>query len=77
MRELSPMSIEYVIDRFEGNIAVCEDNSRNFIEIDKARLPEGAREGSTIIMDNKGGISLVDSSVREKRIADKMKAVWR
>ena len=69
--------MEYVIDRFEGNIAVCEDESRNFIEIDKARLPEGAHEGSTIVVDDKGLISLGDGTVREKRIADKMKAAWR
>jgi hypothetical protein len=69
--------MEYVIDRFEGNFAVCESDSGDFIEIDKARLPEGVREGATIAVDNKGLISLADGSVREKRIADKMKAVWR
>jgi hypothetical protein len=69
--------MEYVIDRFEGNIAVCEDNLGNQVEVDTARLPEGAREGSTITIGSDGRISLADGSVREKRIAEKMKAAWR
>ena len=71
------MSVEYVIDRLEGDIAVCENDQREQMEIEVARLPNGAREGSTIIIGNDGLVSLVDGSVRESRIADKMKTVWR
>ena len=69
--------MKYIIDRFEGNTAICEDDSMDHVERDIARLPEGVREGSAIVVGDDGVISLVDDSEREKRIADKMKAVWR
>ena len=69
--------MKYVIDRFEGNVAICEDDSRNRIEIDRAKLPAGAKEGATIMLCDSGEISLVDDPERRKRIADKMDSVWR
>ena len=68
--------MKYIIDRFEGDIAVCEDEAQARIEIDRAKLPDKAREGSTISIDDSGAISLLDDKEREKRIGDKMKAAW-
>ena len=68
--------MEYVIDRIEGNIAICENDAREQVEVNVIRLPDGAREGSTIIIDSDGLVSLAGGSSRESRIVDKMKIVW-
>jgi hypothetical protein len=69
--------MKYVIDRIEGTIAVCEGEDGKMVEITKTRLPNGAREGSAILIDDDGKISLADNTVMEKRIAEKMKAIWK
>ena len=69
--------MKYLIDRIEGNIAVCEDYSGKRIEIEKSHLPEEAKEGSAILVSENGDISLVDDSERENRIAEKMKNIWK
>ena len=32
-----------IIDRFEGDVAVCEDEDRRIVEMDRSLLPEGAK----------------------------------
>ena len=68
--------MNYIIDRFEGIYAVCEDEERQFVNIEKTALPAGAREGSSISVSENGDIFLVHDIEREKRIADKMQSVW-
>jgi len=67
----------YVIDRIEGNIAICEDDSGKRIEVDKSLLPSGATEGVTIEIYINGDISLLGDIERKNRIAAKMKSAWR
>lgn len=50
--------MKYVIDRFEGKVAVCEDEVKKIIEIPKYRLPLEAKEGDYLI--EKGGMFFVD-----------------
>ena len=69
--------MRYIIDRFGGNTAICEDENRNFIEIEKSRLPDEAREGSIITIDTEGRIFLINDEDRMKRINEKMKSVWK
>ena len=69
--------MKYVIDRFEGDYAVCENDDLKRINVEKSRLPRGVKEGSTIEIDEAGEIALIDDAERVKRIADKMKSVWR
>lgn len=43
------ISVRYAIDRFEGNVAVCNDISTGKnIEIDKNSIPKEAKEGDII-----------------------------
>lgn len=37
-----------VIDRFEENLAVCEDENRKMINVEKKFLPKEAREGDAL-----------------------------
>lgn len=40
----------YVIDRIEGNMAVCEAENRNMTVIPLSSLYQGAREGDHIVL---------------------------
>jgi hypothetical protein len=53
-----------IIDRFEGETAVCEDGD-NRLEIPCSALPEGAKEGD--IIQQKSGIWQVDGEKTAKR----------
>ena len=43
------MSRKIVIDRFEGTYAICEDKDQKFFAIEIAELPQGAKEGLSLI----------------------------
>ena len=61
--------MRYIIDRIEGDIAVCEDEKRNMSEIKLSDLPNGVKEGSVINYEN--GEYTVDKraeSARRERI---------
>ena len=48
--------MEFVIDRFEGEIAVVELTDGKMAELPKGLLPSGAKEGDTVMIfvdDNK------------------------
>jgi len=38
-----------IIDRFEGDFAVCEINSEETVRIERCLLPQDAREGSAFV----------------------------
>jgi len=69
--------MKYVIDRIVGNIVVLEGYDDSRVEIDKARLPKGAKEGSSIEIGEDGVVRLFVDEERERRIAEKMRKVWR
>jgi len=68
----------WVIDRFEGNLAICENRQtkeKRKIRIDK--LPENIKEGS--VLNYKNGeyfLDLEEEKKIEKRIEEKMKNIW-
>lgn len=49
-----------IIDRFEGDFAVCETEELKFIDIPKAALPGGVKEGDVITIS-------IDKSETDKR----------
>ena len=69
--------MKYTIDRIEGNIAVCENDNMEFIEISRDSLPEDAREGSFIEIDESGAVTLADDPERVERIRAKRRMLWR
>ena len=68
----------YTVDRFEGNIAVCEDrDTKEMINIDKDDLPEEIKEGS--ILEYRNGKFYIDEQSQkeiEDRIKKKMDDLW-
>ena len=75
---LKKMEEELVIDRFEGNIAICENRKTGEIkEILKEELEEELKEGNIIKYEN--GKYVLDKEKQEeieKRIKEKMDDIW-
>lgn len=67
-----------VVDRIEGDIAVCENRkSKRIIHINISNLPDGTKEGT--ILKYKRGIFSIDIEMQksvEHRIQDKMNNLW-
>jgi hypothetical protein len=70
--------MKVIIDRFEGNYAVCEKPDRTMINIEKSKLPPGAREGDVLLI-NEDIVSLDKSeTARRKKSMDKlMNELWK
>ena len=64
----------YIIDRFEGIYAICEQEDKTMISIRKNQLPSGVKEGDYIIR-KEDGTFLIDANkrkIREEEIRKKM-----
>ncbi|MCB2355155.1 DUF3006 domain-containing protein [Clostridium estertheticum] len=55
-----------IIDRFEGNYAVCEKDDRTMIDIKKSKIPSIAKEGDVLIIDN--DVIIIDIEKTKKRL---------
>lgn len=53
-----------VIDRFEGEYAVCETENKTYINIEIEGLPAGSKEGDVLLI---GENIVLDRSETEKR----------
>lgn len=62
-----------VIDRFEGNYAVCEKEDMTIINIERFLIPEKAKEGDVLVID--GEIIRIDIIETQKRKNDIKKLV--
>lgn len=60
--------MRYIVDRLEGSVAVCEDESRTFVDIDVERLPDGVRTGDILVEEE--GVFTLDKLATEKRRAE-------
>ena len=60
------------IDRFEGEIAVCERADYTYIYFNKADLPAGVKPGSILTISDSGLITLDshEEMKRKRRITD-------
>lgn len=79
VERLRKMEEEYVIDRFEGNIAICEERKTGKKkEILKEELPTGVKEGS-ILKEESGKYVKLEKEQEEveSRIKDKMNKLWK
>ena len=79
MERIEKMEEELVIDRFEENIAVCEDRKTGkIIEIPIEKIQENVKEGDVIKQVE--GIYKKDIERQEeieKEIEDKMNKIWK
>jgi hypothetical protein len=71
--------MKLVIDRFEDGFAVCENLSdQSFLEIERRRLPGGAKEGTVLVVENGADIVIDEAATRArgKTIREKMERLW-
>lgn len=57
--------MKYIIDRFEKDIAVLEQSNGTTIDIQISLLPEGSKEGDSLVKKN--GKYVVDKAETSKR----------
>ncbi|MBX4270685.1 DUF3006 domain-containing protein [Clostridium estertheticum] len=58
--------MDVIIDRFEGNYAVCEKEDRTMIDIKKSKIPSIAKEGDVLSIDN--DVIIIDIEKTKKRL---------
>lgn len=66
-----------VIDRFEGDFAVCEKEDRTMLNVKRNKLPANAKEGDVLIIE--GDTTRIDSTEttkRKKATQKLMENVW-
>lgn len=57
-----------IIDRFEGNLAVCEEEgSEKLFGIDRKEIPAQAVEGSVLEISDEGEISINNEETQKRR----------
>lgn len=66
-----------IIDRFEGEYAVCEKEDKSFVNICRDKVPEVCKEGDIIVIDDGTVYSDEESTKeREKKIKELMGEVF-
>jgi len=59
------------IDRFEGKYAVCEGADGVSMDIERAKLPSGAKVGDVLIIDGDTiAVDTIETEARKKRVAE-------
>ena len=66
-----------IIDRFEGNYAVCEKEDRSMVDIKKSKIPGIAKEGDVLSINNDVIIIDVEETQKRRRKVEKLtKDLW-
>ncbi len=66
-----------VIDRFEGQFAVCESEDKSIIDIEINKLPEGAKEGDVLFVEGESiTINNEATKMRKKKLQKMMDDLW-
>jgi hypothetical protein len=68
-----------IVDRFEGDFAVCEEGYGKTVNIPKAELPPSVGEGDCLIAVAEGvyEVDADETARRKKRISEKMSRLFR
>ena len=70
--------MKMVIDRFEGDYAVCERDDRTMLNINKNKLPAEAKEGDVLIVDGDAiSIDLMETSKRKEQANQLMEKLFK
>lgn len=57
---------KFIVDRLEGEYAVCEKEDKSFLDIPLKHLPDGVKEGNILIFE-KGNYRINSDETRIKR----------
>ena len=69
--------MKVIIDRFEGNFAVCEKEDRKMLDIQREKVPNTAKEGDVLnIINDRITIDHDETEKRKKEIEELTKDLW-
>lgn len=69
--------MKLIIDRFEGDCAICEKEDRTMINIKIINLPENTKEGDIIVFENgKVIINHSETKKRKNQAEHRMNNLW-
>ncbi len=69
--------MEVIVDRFEGDYAVCEKTNRQMVDIHREKLPPNVKEGDVLtITGDQITINTERRKEREERIRNLMNDLW-
>lgn len=69
--------MQFIIDRFEGGFAVCEDENRKMVNIERSKLPPEAREGDILYVDGaEYKIDTAATDARKQEVKKLMDDIW-
>lgn len=69
--------MKYIIDRFEGDYAVCEDENKEVVDIERARIPAEAKEGDVLVIhEDDIFLDTDETSKRKENIQRLMDDIW-
>jgi len=69
--------MKVIIDRFEGDYAVCEREDRTMINIERKRLPVGAAEGDVLVIEgNRISVDAEETRLRKEKMRKMMDSLW-
>lgn len=70
--------MKVIIDRFEGNYAVCEADDKSMLNIEKSKLPRSAREGDILYVNgDKIRIDVKGTRERKRKIEKMVEDLWK
>lgn len=69
--------MDVIVDRLEGEFAVCEQANREMIDIRREKLPAGVKEGDVLTIEgDQITINPEKRKAREERISKLMDDLW-
>ena len=69
--------MKFIIDRFEGDYAILEDENKNMLDILKSSLPDKVKEGDVLILkSNSYTIDQDETNKRKDQIQKLMNELW-
>ncbi|MFK9092583.1 DUF3006 domain-containing protein [Bacillus salipaludis] len=69
--------MKLIIDRFEGDLVVCEKEDGTFIDIRTNRLPSDAKVGDILVVDGEHiSVDVPGTQERRKQMSRLMEDMW-
>ena len=69
--------LKYIIDRFEGDLVVCQNKETQEIpNLDKSIFPSEAKESDLIEYED-GKVQILDSTSLKAKIRKRMRNLWK
>ena len=70
--------MKIVVDRFEGDYAVCEQPDRTMINIRQGKLPAGVKEGDVLVVNGDTiTIDVAETAVRKQKARQLMDELFK